>query len=462
MKCRPMRACLLWMVGLCALLACSVPAATADNPRYAAFVVDESTGEVLHARRADATRYPASLTKMMTLYLLFEALENGDVALTDELTISRHAADQVPSRLGIPVGGTIDARTAIRALVIRSANDVAVAVAEHLAGTERAFATRMTARARELGLTQTTFRNASGLPDSRQTTTARDMARLATALRRDFPQYANYFTERSFVWDGRTYRSHNNLVGRVDGVDGLKTGYIRASGFNVAVTAGRDGRRIVAVVMGGPTAASRDAHAEQLVNTAFRSLDMRETMLMAAAELTPRLNPIREQDAIAMEVAALNLRGPVEQGSTLSMPALRVVMSDDADTPPPEDGAVLAALPATPDDGAALPAEPVVQTTQLAELPPARIEEPVQMADAGWSVQVGAYSAEAAAQARLETIRDLTADLRAARTATPRVDTGGRAVFRARFEGLPPETARSVCRMLAERGEACFAVAPGA
>lgn len=460
-----MRALMMWMVGLSALLACAVSPAEANNPRYAAFVVDESTGEVLHARRADAQRYPASLTKMMTLYLLFEAIEDGDVALTDAMTVSRHAADQEPSRLGIPVGDTIDARTAIRALIIRSANDVAVVVAEHLAGTERAFASRMTERARELGLTNTTFRNASGLPDSRQTTTARDIARLATALRRDFPQYASYFNERSFVWDGRTYRSHNNLVGRVEGVDGLKTGYIRASGFNIAVTAGRDGRRIVAVVMGGPTAASRDAHATQLVNAAFRSLNMRETMLVAAAQLTPRLNPIREQDAIAMEVAALNLRGPTEQGSSPALPALRVVMADDAEANPADDGANLPATSVTTtepsQDGAALEAMPLRDIDPPSEPVQVRIAA-VEQSDAGdWAVQVGAYSAEAAAQARLETIRDLILDLSNARTATPGVDSGGRRVYRARFEGVTADTARSVCRLLAERNEACFAVAPG-
>jgi D-alanyl-D-alanine carboxypeptidase len=435
-----MRSLVLWMIGLGALLACATTPAQADNPRYAAFVVDEGTGEVLHARRADARRYPASLTKMMTLYMLFEAIESGDVALTDSMTTSRHAANQSPSRLGVPVGDTIETETAIRALVIRSANDVAVIVAEHLAGTERAFANQMTSRARDLGLTQTTFRNASGLPNSRQTTTARDMARLATALRRDFPQYAHYFEERSFRWDGRTYRSHNNLVGRVDGVDGLKTGYIRASGFNIAVTAGRDGRRIIAVVMGGPTAASRDTHAERLVNAAFRSLASREQMLVAAAELTPRLNPIREQDAIAMEVAALNLRGPVEQGSVQSLPALRIVMSDDAESTD------------TPVRSARL--EPPIADT------PRNLPAPSR--DQGWAIQVGAYAGQAAAQARLETVRDLNDALSQARAATPRIESGNRQLYRARFEALSAETARSVCRVLAERGEACFAVAPGA
>ncbi|MEN0651966.1 MULTISPECIES: D-alanyl-D-alanine carboxypeptidase family protein [Hyphobacterium] len=417
--------------------------AAADNPRYAAFVVDETTGEVLHARRADDARYPASLTKMMTLYMLFEALERGEVTLSTPMTVSRHAAGQSPSVLGVESGDTVTVETAIRALIIRSANDIAVVVGEHLAGTETAFATRMTSRARELGLTRTTFRNASGLPNSRQMTTARDMARLAIALHRDFPQYFHYFRERSFVHDGRTWRSHNNLVGRVNGVDGMKTGYIRASGFNIAVTAERGGHRIVTVVMGGPSAASRDNHAEELVNAAFRSFERREQILMAANDIAPRMNPIRMQDQIAVEIAQLDLRGPVAQGDADNMPALRVVL-DDSPAPARE------------------PVTPAVRQSEPAALP-ATVRTTAADAPSGqWAIQVGAYAGEAAALARLETVRTLASDLSSAALATPSVDTNGRRLFRARFEGVTADTARAVCRLLAERGEACFAVAPGA
>ena len=435
----------VFLVALATLLtvAHAGPAA-ADNPRYAAFVVDETTGEVLHARRADDARYPASLTKMMTLYMLFEALERGDVTMSTEMTVSRHAAGQSPSVLGVESGDTVTVETAIRALIIRSANDIAVVVGEHLAGTESAFATRMTSRARELGLTRTTFRNASGLPNSRQMTTARDMARLSIALHRDFPQYFHYFRERSFVHNGRTWRSHNNLVGRVNGVDGMKTGYIRASGFNIAVTAERNGHRIVTVVMGGPSAASRDNHAEELVNAAFRSFERREQILMAANDIAPRMNPIRMQDQIAVEIAQLDLRGPVAQGDADNMPALRVVL-DDSPAPAHE--------PAAP---AASGSEPTVQPST-----PVRTASAV-MPSGQWAVQVGAYAAEAAALARLETVRTLAPDLNTASLATPSVDTNGRRLFRARFEGVSADTARAVCRLLAERGEACFAVAPDA
>jgi D-alanyl-D-alanine carboxypeptidase len=399
----------------------------ADTRRYAAFVADANSGEILHSRLADARRYPASLTKMMTLYLLFEAIEHGDLTLASTLTASRIAASQQPSNLNLSDGDTLNVETAIRALVIKSANDVAVVVAEELAQTERAFAVEMTARARELGLSNTTFRNASGLPNSRQVTTARDMARLTLALRRDFPQYMHYFSERSFSYGGRTYRSHNNLIGRVEGVDGMKTGYIRASGFNIATTANRDGRRLVAVVMGGPTAAYRDAHAEQLINAAYRSLDNRQALIVAARDLTPRLNPIREQDIIATQIAALDLALPVAQGDGETLPALRIEMSEDLGPPP-------------------------ASTQRNTELP---------SAPAGWSVQVGAYADEAAARARLETISEISDEIVAADMHTPQFESNGRTLFRARFTNMSASSARSICARLATRDEPCFAVAPG-
>ncbi|WP_421786338.1 D-alanyl-D-alanine carboxypeptidase family protein [Hyphobacterium sp.] len=402
--------------------------AGADTRRYAAFVADANSGEILHSRLADARRYPASLTKMMTLYLLFEAIERGELELDDTLTASRIAASQQPSNLSLSEGDTLTVETAIRALIIKSANDVAVVVAEELAGTERAFAVEMTARARELGLSDTTFRNASGLPNSRQVTTARDMARLTLAVRRDFPQYAPYFAERRFTHNGRTYRSHNNLVGRVDGVDGMKTGYIRASGFNIATTANRGERSLVAVVMGGPTAAYRDSHAEQLIEAAFRSLNDREALIMAAQTLTPRLNPIREQDLLATHIASLDLAQPVAQGDGESMPPLRIEMTDDLGPPP---------------------SRPDIPVAEAA----AALGE--------WSIQVGAYADMAAAQARLESVRSLSDRLGEAALSTPRFETNGRVLFRARFTGVDAENARRICAQLAQVDEPCFAVAPG-
>ncbi|MCP1364976.1 D-alanyl-D-alanine carboxypeptidase, partial [Halomonas sp. BBD48] len=239
------------------------------NPRYASIVIDAQSGEVLSYDHADAVRYPASLTKMMTLYLLFEAIESGRLTMESRLPVSSHAAAQPPSKLWVRPGQTIAVKEAIPALIVKSANDVAAVVAEGLAGSESAFAERMTAKARALGMSSTTFRNASGLPDDRQVTTARDMATLSMHLMRDFPQYYGYFSRTQFVYLGKTYKGHNRLLGNYAGADGLKTGYIRASGFNVATSAVRDGRRIVSVVMGGFTAQSRDAHMAELLDRGF-------------------------------------------------------------------------------------------------------------------------------------------------------------------------------------------------
>ena len=245
-------------------------AAVAPLPseKYAAIVIDANSGKVLYERNSQAPRYPASLTKMMTLYMLFEAIDEGRMSFDTLIAISGHAAKQPPSRLGFKAGQTIDTRSAVLALCVRSANDVAAAVGEYLGGgSEERFAAMMTAKARSLGMHSTTFRNASGLPDEGQRTTARDMALLAMALRKRFPHHYHFFNNREFAYAGKVIRGHNNLLGRVDGVDGLKTGYIRASGFNLATSAGRGGRRIVAVVMGGESAATRNAHMEQLIET---------------------------------------------------------------------------------------------------------------------------------------------------------------------------------------------------
>lgn len=389
--------------------------------RYAAFVADMETGEVLHARRADAPRYPASLTKLMTLYMTFEAIEAGELALDDVLTASAEAAARPASDLGLAEGDTLTVEDAIRALVVQSANDAAVVLAERLGEDEALFAAAMTERAGALGLTSTTFSNASGLPDSRQRTTARDMARLAYALRRDFPQYWSYFAETTFVWNGRTHHNHNTLVGQVDGVDGLKTGYIRASGFNVAATAERDGRRLIAVIMGGASPAVRDAHARELIEAGFTALTAREEGRRLASLDVPRLNPIREQEILTAELSG-QLR-PAAMGS---------------------------AGPAAP------PAQVVFEDPASAE--------PALLLGTGWSIQVGAYGSRAAATARLETVADmdLSQVLRQAEPVTAALSSNGRALWRARFSGLDADQARAACASLQSRGEACFTVAPGA
>ncbi|GAA0773967.1 D-alanyl-D-alanine carboxypeptidase [Roseibium denhamense] len=238
---------------------------TAQERGFSALVLNASTGAELYAVSADAPRFPASLTKMMTLYMLFEAVSSGRYSLSSPLEVSANAASQPPAKIGLKAGTTITVEQAARALAVKSANDVGVAVAENLAGSEAAFARQMTQKARSLGLSRTRFVNATGLPDPAQVTTARDMAKLGLALKRRFPQYASYYRARSFVYNGRTFRATNNLLGKVQGVDGLKTGYIRMSGYNLVATANRGGKQLIVVVMGGASETARDAEVTRLI-----------------------------------------------------------------------------------------------------------------------------------------------------------------------------------------------------
>ncbi|WP_434050940.1 MAG: D-alanyl-D-alanine carboxypeptidase family protein [Roseibium sp.] len=241
--------------------------ATAEERGFSALVLDASTGQQLYAVDADAARFPASLTKMMTLYLLFEAVAEGRYSLSSPLTVSENAASQPPAKIGLKAGTTITVQQAARALSVRSANDVGVAVAENLAGSETAFARQMTQQARALGLSRTRFENATGLPDPGQVTTARDMAKLGLALKRRFPQYASYYRAKSFTYNGRTFKATNNLLGKVSGVDGLKTGYIRMSGYNLVATARRGGKQVIVVVIGGKSESARDKEVTRLIET---------------------------------------------------------------------------------------------------------------------------------------------------------------------------------------------------
>lgn len=241
--------------------------------KYASLVMNADTGEVLHEINADTRNYPASLTKMMTLYLMFEALEERRIGLDTPMPASAKATRQPPSKIGLQRGETITVRNAIKALSVKSANDVAVVVAEFLSGTERNFALKMTATARRLGMKSTTFRNASGLPHRGQLSTARDMARLAIALKRDYPQHYAVFSESKFKYAGKTYKSHNNLLTTYQGTDGIKTGYIRASGFNLVTSVERGDTRLIGVVFGGKTSKIRNAHMTKLLNRGFRKID---------------------------------------------------------------------------------------------------------------------------------------------------------------------------------------------
>ena len=283
---------------LALVLTLSLALGQARAARYASIIIDSATGEVLHAVNPDLRTYPASLTKMMTLYLVFEALKSKRLRLDLELTVSRLAARRAPSKLGLKRGRKILVRDVIAAMVTKSANDAATVVAEALAKSEKNFARMMTLKARQLGMSRTTFRNASGLPNRRQISTARDMARLAVALARDFPEYYRNFSLPSFEYNGRRYRNHNTLLKRYKGTDGIKTGYTRASGFNLAVSVTRDGRRLVGIVFGGKSARWRDSHMIRLLNQAFAAIKAGEEppppQAMAAAEKPVESTPETE------------------------------------------------------------------------------------------------------------------------------------------------------------------------
>ncbi|MGL4491034.1 MAG: D-alanyl-D-alanine carboxypeptidase family protein [Rhizobiaceae bacterium] len=248
------------------VLVVAKPTVPAQPSRFASLVIDGSTGKSLYAVAASEQRYPASLTKMMTLYLVFEALDSGQLTKTTLLPVSQNAASQPPSKIGLKAGSSIDVDTAIRALSVKSANDISVVIAEALGGTEAQFAVQMTNKARSLGMARTTFRNASGLHDPAQVTTATDMARLGLALRQRFPQHFGYFSLRQVNVAGRTVKGHNKVLDMVSGADGIKTGYTRASGFNLVTSVSRDGKLLIAVILGEDSARARDQRMTGLVN----------------------------------------------------------------------------------------------------------------------------------------------------------------------------------------------------
>lgn len=289
------------------------------TPPFASIVVDANTGKTLDEKSADSLRHPASLTKIMTLYLLFEQLEAGKMKLTGTMPVSEHAAGQSPTKLGLKPGSSLEVEDAIRGLVTRSANDAAVVIAETIGGDEESFARMMTAKARALGMSRTTYMNASGLPDDDQVTTARDQALLGRAIQERFPRYYRYFSTSSFTWRGEEIRNHNHLLGRVEGVDGIKTGYTHDSGFNLVTSVRRGDRHIVAVVLGGSSAGSRDAKMRDLIEEHVAEASPRRTatMIAEAAEAAPAPAPSRSIRP-AQAAAPAPARAPAAAGFALS------------------------------------------------------------------------------------------------------------------------------------------------
>lgn len=428
--------------------AMATPRFVTTESKYAAIVMDASTGEVLYERNADARRYPASITKIMTLYLTFEALQTGRLKLTDQVPISAHAASMAPSKLGLRPGQSISVDEAMRAVAVKSANDVAVALAERIGGSESRFAALMTLRAQELGMKNTHYVNASGLPDVRQTTTARDIAILSRAVMRDYPQYYSYFSIKHFDWHGQVINNHNGLLGRMPGLDGLKTGFINASGFNLAASAVRDNHRLIAVVLGGNSTAARDAHVEDLLDTGFVVLKRRE------------MGQNVDFAANLAEPAPIGLisRPPTEEGSA-DQAGMHIVLTNPESEP--GGGGVTAEQP-TRQDGVrdAAPRRQVESRAQR------RRDERRERAEAraehhggGWTVQVGAYKARSQAHSQVAAVRRRYAEQLGA--ADGGVEAGGHGYYRARFTGLSAAEAKEACRKLKAHHETCLMVAPG-
>lgn len=479
-------------------------AATKYSPPYASIVVDGNTGAVMQATNADSARHPASLTKMMTLYLLFERLEAGKIKLNSELPVSAHAAAQAPSKLGLKPGDTIKVETAIEAIVTKSANDVAVSIGEALGGDEVSFSKLMNAKARALGMTHTTYRNASGLPDDEQVTTARDQALLGRALQDRFPRYFHYFSTRSFTYEGRTVRGHNRLLGSVDGVDGIKTGYIHASGFNIVTSVNRDHRHIVAVVFGGATARARDAQVRSLIASTINKASTKRTappvgegtaMAMADVRLPAKLPasppppahdprddvksttaaatpapgstaPIKPTAVQTYIVHPGNIRlaalSPMPSGSrkltpapATASPAVVTTIATKKSEPPPPPGAgpgILGVLSMADARAASeAPAAKPRGNTQLAAVAPVPLPAPEPQAKprGGWMIQVGAFPDETAAKQRLTAAQTKAkTQLASADPFTEKVAKGQQSLYRARFGGLDKGQAETACKYL--------------
>ncbi|MGN6468265.1 MAG: SPOR domain-containing protein [Rhizobiaceae bacterium] len=417
------------------ILIMALSGAALASTRHAAIVMDARTGRTLYESDADALRYPASLTKMMTLYLTFEALQSGRISKSTPVTFSDYAASQPPTKLGIKAGDSVSVETAIYSLVTRSANDAAAALGELLGGNTENFARIMTATAHRLGMSRTTFRNANGLPDDDQMTTAHDMALLGIALREHFPQYFGYFATRSFTYGRHRIANHNHLLGRIDGLDGIKTGYTRASGFNIVTSVKRDGRSIVAVVMGGRTARSRDAEAAELI---------RKYMPRAARHGDPS-----DYIASRQEVA----------------PAAVAVALPRHDAPTPDARPARAVrTPATP--ALALVEEAPEPTARPAAVKVAEVAakgiDPVSTASTpkGWAIQIAATDSEQQARAILDkTSKKAPAVLAEASPFTAVYQKNGDTYYRARFGGFPSKSAAwDACGALKKRSIACYAV----
>ncbi|WP_028747890.1 D-alanyl-D-alanine carboxypeptidase family protein [Rhizobium mesoamericanum] len=396
----------------------------------ASLILDVRTGKVLSAENADVLNHPASLTKMMTIYMAFEAINRGKISWNTPLVMSKYAASRPPTKLGVRAGDSITVRDAILGMITKSANDAAAAVAEKLGGSESNFASMMTQKARQLGMSRTTFYNASGLPDGRQVTTARDMSTLAVALMRNYPSEYRLFSTASFTFRGRTIRGHNNLMYRYQGMDGIKTGYTNASGFNL-VSAVKDGdRRVVGVVLGGRTARSRDDKMAGLLDKYLgRAPSSGGARLVASTSARQ-----------SMEVAS------AEDDSDLPVP----------DTAPPINELSPKALGYLSETTVPMERPSALAGFASAGKPAAKLSG-APAASGDWQIQISAASSDDAARALLAQAKaEGGAALKAASPYTEAVGSGANKVYRARFIGFQSrEAAASACDALRQRSYDC-------
>ncbi len=448
------------------LLLAAAPGAEAAP--YAAIVMDMRTGEVVHSRGADRRQHPASLTKMMTIYLTLEALETGQLDLDQKVRVSRKAARQPPSKLGLRPGQRVTVRSLLRATAIKSANDAAMVLAEAIGGSQRSFARLMTDKARELGMASTTFKNPHGLTQRGHLSTARDMARLARALYFDFPEYYNLFGRKVARAAGKRVYTTNRLLSTYRGAEGMKTGYTRAAGYNLAASAKRGERRVIAVLMGGKTSRWRNARMAKLLDMGFARTPARAAEIpparagtaVAAAPLPPprpgtKATGLAAIGAALASPAAAAVHDPGSRFAPLyaELPKARPGSARGAKgarsagslVPLPAGRAAARGLAALPGSGVPIPAE--------------RPDEALE--PTGWEVQVGAFRDRESAERRLESLR--LGDLPMLSRGASRVATrsrAGRSMYLVRFHGLEAAEARAACARLKRAGRDCLALAP--
>lgn len=495
----------LAILALFAALAAGLFAGAASaNPKFAAVTVDARTGKLLYAENADSIRHPASLTKMMTLYILFQELSQGRLTLDSPIRVSARATGMAPSKLGVRAGESITVETAIRALVVKSANDVAAAVAENIGGTEKAFAQRMTRTARDLGMSRTTFLNASGLPNPNQVTTARDMATLGLRLMRDFPQYYPYFRTQSFVFAGRTIRGHNRLLGSYEGADGIKTGYINASGFNLVSSARRGDKRLVGVVLGGRSGASRDAYMKSMLTKYFPqgtngktiaayagsakgAVAVNETQQAEQQEAAQPKQAVRKdaaqkrlnkrktkasEDAVAAvesQSAEPSEQGDTEDGSLADLAAQAAQQPSATQSADASQQTPSPAAPTTEQQVQVVPEPTPDASTADAGNPPFEVKTPEQQladkaqvasisppVEADWTINLGDYATKNDAQAILQQLRKRLPEAVEGRTAqTVMIEKNGAVTYRARFTGFDEGTAVTACKAIKRQNTPC-------